>query len=256
MTPSGVPHAEEEKRLAGEAAAALVEDGMVVGLGTGSTVYYTIHALARRMKEDDMELIAIPTSKRTENLARQLAIPLSSLEEHPVIDVTIDGADEIDPDLDLIKGLGGALLREKMVATASKRLVIVADSSKAVNRLGTKSPLPVEVVPFGLGYTRKIVERLGCTAVPRPAAGGKTTEIDEKTAEGGELYTTDNGNHILDCRFPGIENPKVLERELNMIPGVVENGLFVGLASDAYIGHTGQPGGQPGRVEHRGRAKP
>lgn len=211
------------KKLAGEKAAEHAKDGMVVGLGTGSTVYYTILKLGAMVK-DGLDIIGIPTSVRTEELAKEVAIPLTTLEEHPAIDLTIDGADEVNPELNLIKGMGGALLREKIVASVSKKVVIVADGSKVVDRLGTRSPLPVEVVPFGLSGVKNRLEDFDCT-------------IDLRMGEEG-VYVTDNGNYILDLGFVnigGIDEPKSLEKEINNIPGVVENGLFINIANAAII---------------------
>lgn len=215
-------NAELGKKLAGEKAAEFVKDGMVVGLGTGSTAYYTIKKVGQ-MVADGMEIVAIPTSIWTEKLAMECEIPLSSLAEHPVVDLTIDGADEIDPNLDLIKGMGGALLREKVVASVSKEEIIIADDSKLVAALGTKSALPVEIVPFA----RQVVE---------DAIRDMCQSFELRPGEGGRPYITDNGNYILDCRFEKIENAGELDRALNCIPGVVENGLFVGLTSKAVIG--------------------
>ena len=214
--------AETGKRLAGEKAAEFVKDGMVVGLGTGSTAYYTIKKVGQ-MVADGMDIIAIPTSIWTEKLAIECSIPLSSLAEHPAVDLTIDGADEIDPDLNLIKGMGGALLREKVVASVSKEEIIIADESKLVDILGTKSALPVEIVPFA----RKVCE---------DAISDMCQSFVLRGGEDDRPYTTDNGNYILDCTFESIKNPGDLDRALNCIPGVVENGLFIGLASKAIIG--------------------
>jgi ribose 5-phosphate isomerase A len=208
------------KQMAGEYAVSYVEDGMVVGLGTGSTVAYTIKKLAGKVAEG-LDIVGIPTSKETEILAGSLGVKLASLNECPVVDITIDGADEVDPNLDLIKGMGGALLREKIVARASKTEVIVADDSKLVRVLGSKSPLPVEVAPFGWQTVKGKVEKLGCTAVLREREGNP--------------YSTDNGNLILDCRFQSIEEPAKLEKELNSITGVVENGLFLGIADKVIV---------------------
>lgn len=199
-----------EKKEVGEKAADYVKEGMVVGLGTGSTVYYTISKLGELVKQG-FSIKGIPSSVETEKLATKLGIPLVSFNEIEQIDVTIDGADEVSHDLNLIKGGGGALLREKIIAKAAKTYIIVADSHKMVNTLGS-FPLPVEVVPFGAEMTRKYIQKLGCTPQIRQANGNP--------------FRSDNGNFIFDCRFPGISNPLVLERELNMIPGVVENGLF------------------------------
>lgn len=216
--------AENLKKLAGEKAAELVTDGMIVGLGTGSTVYYTVMELGKRTRTG-LRFTGIPTSKATEKLAVTQGINISTLDEHPVIDITIDGADEVAPNLDLIKGLGGALLREKVVASVSKRLVIVADESKSVTYLGSKSPVPVEVLPFALAAVKPRLSELCKKADARMKAGC--------------LYVTDNGNHIIDCKFDTIPNPKNLESEMNCIPGVVENGLFLGMAERAILGTAG-----------------
>ncbi|MFW5914455.1 MAG: ribose-5-phosphate isomerase RpiA [Thermoplasmatota archaeon] len=210
--------AEDHKRKAGERAAEYVEDGMVLGLGTGSTTYYAIQAIGRLVKWG-YRLEGIPTSRNTEELARDLAIPLTSLEEVESIDLTIDGADEVDPSFRLIKGMGGALLREKIVAAASREEIIVVDGSKMVSRLGTRSPLPVEVVPFGHARTADRLEALGC----RPALRG-------------DPFITDGGNYIYDCRFDAIQDPEGLEREIDLIPGVVENGIFLGTATRLVVG--------------------
>ena len=208
------------KQIAGEKAVEYVKDGMVVGLGTGSTVFYAIKKIGERVK-NGLDIIGIPTSVETEKLAKQIGIQLSTLEEHPVIDVTIDGADEIDKKLNLIKGMGGALLREKIVASASKKEVIVADDSKLVDMLGTRTPLPVEVARFGWSYAAKKISELGCK-----------TELRKKD---GEIFITDNGNYILDCKFNKIDKPEEMEQKINNIPGVLENGLFIGLADVAVV---------------------
>ena len=179
---------DEEKRAAAETAAAMVEDGMVIGLGTGSTAHYAIEALVRRVRRG-LRIRAIPTSERSAAQARAGGIPLTTFAEHRRLDLTIDGADEIElGTLNLIKGLGGALLREKIVASVSARLVIVADHEKLVDRLGTKTPVPVEVVPFGWETTADRLRRLGADPQPRRDATG-------------QLFCTDGGNRILDCRF-------------------------------------------------------
>ncbi len=213
--------AEDMKRIAGEKAAEYVKDGMVVGLGTGSTVYYTILKLGEMVK-DGLDIIGIPTSIGTERLARELGIKISTLYEHPEIDLTIDGADEIDPELNLIKGGGGALLREKIVASASKMEIIVADERKLVDKLGERFHLPVEVIPFSYSVVFKRLDSMGLNPVLRK--------------KNGEIYITDNGNYIIDCHTGPMENPEELEKDLNMIPGVVENGLFIGLAHMAIVG--------------------
>lgn len=211
----------QEKEAAGRAAANLVGDGDIVGLGTGSTAYFTVIALGERVKSG-LKIIGIPTSIRTADLARAVGIPLTTLDEHPEIDITIDGADEVDPRLNLIKGGGGALLREKVVASASKKMVVVADSGKIVSVLG-KFPLPVEIIDFA----RAVLER-------KIAALGATTKI--RTKPDGKLFVTDEGHHILDCTFGEITDPPALAERLSHMPGVVEHGLFIGLASVALVG--------------------
>ncbi|MBU4256397.1 MAG: ribose-5-phosphate isomerase RpiA [Thermoplasmatales archaeon] len=208
------------KQVAGEKAVEYVKNGGVVGLGTGSTVFYAIKKIGEKVK-NGLDIVGIPTSVETEKLAKQFGIQLSTLEEHPVIDVTIDGADEIDKKLNLIKGMGGALLREKIVASASKKEVIVADDSKLVDMLGTKSFLPVEVARFGWSYAAKKISEFDC----KP-------ELRKKD---GKIFITDNGNYILDCKFKSIMNPKEMEEKINNIPGVVENGLFIGLADVVVV---------------------
>jgi len=211
----------QEKEAAGRAAAKLVRDGDVVGLGTGSTAYFAVVALGERVKSG-LKMIGIPTSVQTADLARQLGIPLTTLDEHPEIDITIDGADEVDPKLNLIKGGGGALLREKVVASASKKMVVVADSGKIVSVLG-KFPLPVEVISFARAVVEKKIVSLGASPKLRTKADGSP-------------YLTDNGNQILDCSFGKIEDPPPLALALSNTPGVVEHGLFIGLASLALVG--------------------
>jgi ribose 5-phosphate isomerase A len=212
---------EAEKEAAGRAAAELVRDGDVVGLGTGSTAYFAIVALGERVKAG-LKIIGIPTSEQTAELARAVGIRLTTLDEHPEIDITIDGADEIDPALNLIKGGGGALLREKVVASASKKMVVVADSGKMVPVLG-KFPLPVEIISLARTVIEKKIASLGATPKLR-------------TFGDGSAYITDNGNQILDCSFRTIADPGALARALSDMPGVVEHGLFIGLASLALVG--------------------
>ena len=212
---------QNEKELAGRAAAELVVSGNIVGLGTGSTAYFAVVALGERVKSG-LKIIGIPTSVATAELARAVGIPLSTLDEHPEIDITIDGADEVDPQLRLIKGGGGALLREKIIAAASKKMVVVADSSKVVPALG-KFPLPVEIIPFAEVVLEKKITALGASCKLRNRADGKT-------------FVTDEGHHILDCSFGKIADPPALARSLNEMPGVVEHGLFIGIAKLALVG--------------------
>jgi len=214
---------EQRKRAAAERAVELVSDGMVVGLGSDSTARYATLRLGALLRAGALrDIVAIPTSNETAALARAEGIPLTDLEAHPVVDLTIDGADEVDPQLDVIKGLGGFLLREKIVAYATQREIIVADDSKLVPRLGTKSPVPVEVIRFGWGNTLRALERTGAQPRLRLAADGP--------------YLTDEGNYILDCRYPGgIAAPAALHDAIQRIPGVVANGLFLGLAHGAVI---------------------
>jgi len=216
---------EAEKEAAGRAAAKLVREGDVVGLGTGSTAYFAVVALGERVKAG-LKIVGIPTSVQTAEQARTEGIALTTLDEHPEIDITIDGADEVDPNLNLIKGGGGALLREKVVATASKKMVVVADSAKVVEVLG-KFPLPVEIVAFA----RTVVEK-------KIAALGGTPKL--RTKRDGSVYLTDNGNQILDCSFGQIADPAALALALSSIPGIVEHGLFIGLASVALVGRAGR----------------
>jgi ribose 5-phosphate isomerase A len=212
---------DQEKEVAGRAAAKLVLDGAIVGLGTGSTAYFAVVALGERVKAG-LKIIGIPTSVRTADLARAVGIPLTTLDEHPEIDVTIDGADEVDPKLNLIKGGGGALTREKVVASASKNMIVVADSGKIVAALG-KFPLPVEVISFARTVVEKKIVALGGSPKLRVKSDGSP-------------FVTDNGNEILDCSFGKIADPPALAQELNGMPGVVEHGLFIGLAKLALVG--------------------
>ncbi|MGA7295375.1 MAG: ribose-5-phosphate isomerase RpiA [Terriglobales bacterium] len=221
MTDSHKENVQQEKEAAGRAAARLVRDGNVVGLGTGSTAYFTVIALGERVRAG-LKIIAVPTSVDTEHLARTLGIPLTTLDDTPEIDITIDGADEIDPKLNLIKGGGGALTREKVVASASKKMVVVADSRKAVPVLG-KFPLPVEVISFARTVVEKKILSLGASPKLR-------------TKPDGSAFLTDNGNQILDCSFGKIADPAALAQTLSDTPGIVEHGLFIGLAKLALVG--------------------
>ena len=210
------------KKLAGEKAVEYVEDGMIVGLGTGSTVEHTIKKLGLLVK-DGFNIKGIPTSLRTKKLASNCGIPIVDLnEDYPEIDITIDGADEVDSFLNLIKGGGGALTREKIIAFHSKKEIIVVDENKVVKILGQDVPIPVEVLKFGWKSTKKALESLDCTVELRTIMN--------------EVYITDNQNYILDCDFGHITEPDILEKEINLIPGVVENGLFIDLADEVIVG--------------------
>jgi ribose 5-phosphate isomerase A len=213
------------KRAAAEAAVELVQDGMVVGLGTGSTAAFAVEALARRHREG-LQFIGIPSSERTAAQAKAANIPLTSFAEHRQIDLTIDGADEVERGtLNLIKGLGGALLHEKIVAAASRRLAIVVDGLKLVDRLGARTPVPVEVVAFGLEATQAALESIGATARLRQSATG-------------DSFITDSGNRILDCSFGPIADPARLEERIKRVVGVVESGLFIDRANVIFVANT------------------
>lgn len=227
--------AKHPKEVAGRKAAEWVETGMTLGLGTGSTVHFTLLAIAERIRSEGLSVRGVPTSLDTERKAREFGIPLVDLAVVASIDLTIDGADEIDADFAMVKGGGGALLREKVVASISRREIIVVGPEKVVARLGSTFALPVEVVPFALPVVERALERLGCRHGVRPTASGTP-------------FFTDNGNLILDCRFQdGIADAPALERAIDAIPGVVESGLFIGLAHTVVIGH---PDGRA-EVRHR-----
>jgi len=210
------------KRAAAEAAVELVQDGMVVGLGTGSTAAFAVAALARRHRQG-LRFVGVPTSERTAAAARAVGIPLTTFAEHRRIDLTIDGADEVERGtLNLIKGLGGALLREKIVAAASRRLAVVVDEAKLVDRLGTHVPVPVEVVTFGLDATRAALEVLGASARLRLSPAG-------------DPFVSDGGNRILDCSFGPIADPARLEQRIERVVGVIESGLFISRADPVFV---------------------
>ncbi|MFO1055601.1 MAG: ribose-5-phosphate isomerase RpiA [Dongiaceae bacterium] len=215
------------KRAAAEAAVAMIEDGMVVGIGSGTTAAQAITVLGEKVAAG-LRVTGIPTSEKSAAQARGLGIPLADFAAHQQIDLAFDGADEVEPGpLNLIKGLGGALLREKIVASASRRLVIMVDGGKLVPRLGSHAPVPVEVVPFGWQVTARRLGALGAEVTPRrDAAGG--------------LAPTDGGNITLDCRFSPIADPAALACRLREIVGVIESGLFIGLTSEVIVA---EPGG-------------
>ncbi len=217
---------EDLKRAAAAAALEHVRDGMRLGLGTGSTARHFVDLLGDRVKAG-LRVLCVPTSERTHQQAKALGIPLTTLDETPALDLTVDGADEIDPDLNLIKGGGGALLREKIVAMASARMIVIADQSKLVERLGA-FPLTVEVNAFGLAATHRQVEA-AC------AASGCPGPVNLRRAGAGEPYRTDGGHLILDCALGAIPDAKMLEERLLAVPGVVETGLFIRICDRAYI---------------------
>jgi ribose 5-phosphate isomerase A len=214
---------EELKQAAAEKAVEQIQDGMILGLGTGSTIRFVVDKLGQLWQAGILKnIIGVPTSKATASQARHYGIPLATLDEQPGLHLAIDGADEVDPKLNLIKGLGGALLREKMVAMAARRFVVVVDESKLVDKLGTRAPLPVEVVQFAWKTQIRWLEQLGCSP----------------TLRGGEAhpFVTDNGNYIIDCTFhQGIDDPAALSAVLRARIGLVEHGLFLKMAHQAIV---------------------
>lgn len=215
------------KKEAAEAAIELISDGMKVGLGTGSTAAMFIDLLGERVR-DGLDVVCVATSKASEAQASKYGIPLTSLDEEPFLDITIDGADEIDPDLRLIKGGGGALLREKIVAMSSDRMVVIGDESKLVKTLG-KFPLPVEVDRFGLRATMEMIAAMTDEL-------GLRHDLRVREAEEGGFFVTDGGHHIIDCHYEVIPDPEDLADCLAMLPGVIDSGLFIGIAERALIG--------------------
>lgn len=215
------------KEAAATHAVEYVQSGMAVGLGTGSTATFAVREIGRRVAEEGLKIIGVPTSERTARLARELGIPLTTLEDCSHLDITIDGADEIVlGSLHAIKGLGGALLREKIVALASRHMTVIVDESKVVEKLGKHTPVPIEVVTFGWTHT--------CANLT--ALGG---EPQRRTKEDGSPYLTDGGNYLLDCRFPPIDDPRALAEEIKRITGVVEHGLFVEIADRVVVAGKG-----------------
>ena len=215
----------EWKRQAAEHAAQFVESGMVVGLGHGSTAAFAVRRIAQRIAAGELaNIVAVPCSDEVASMATEFGIPLATLEAEPQVDLTIDGADEVDPRMDLIKGGGGALLREKLVAKASSREVIVVDETKLSPRLGTRFALPVEVLPGTEVEETEFLRSLGARVSRRG---------------GGEPFVTDSGNHILDCRWPGIDDPQRLAMALEGRVSIADHGLFLGLASDLVVAGAG-----------------
>ena len=215
---------EKAKKLVGREAARLVEDGAIVGLGTGSTAACVIEELGRRVREEALNIVGIPTSYQAAQLARRNGIPVRTLDDAERVDIALDGADEVDPQKNLIKGGGGAHTREKVIDTFAELFVAVVDDSKLVRHLGEEFPVPVEVIPMALTPVMRCLEATGGKPVLRAAV-----------AKDGPVIT-DQGNFIVDVKFPVIEDPKTLESTLNNIPGVVENGIFVGLVDVVIIG--------------------
>lgn len=213
---------EELKRQAAEQAVEYIQSGMVVGLGTGSTAVFAVRRIGELLADGRLQrIVGIPTAEVTAREAERAGVPLGTLDDHPSVDVTIDGADEIDPHLNLIKGLGGALLREKIVAAASRRLIIIADDSKRVEQLATRAPVPVEVIQFARRPVVDYLASLGAQVVER--------------RKDGQRFITDEGNLILDCHFPGLANPSEIAQLIRAQPGVVEHGLFLGMATEAIV---------------------
>jgi ribose 5-phosphate isomerase A len=219
-------NAAELKRIAAEKAVEFVEDGMVLGLGTGSTAALAVDAIGRRVTAG-LKVVAIPTSEATASQARRLGIPLVDFADHETVDLTIDGADAVDrASLDLVKGLGGALLREKIVAAASKRMIVIVDESKLAGAFGTRCPVPVETVQFGWQVTARHLAALGgAPRLRRDAAGAP--------------FVTDGGNYVVDCAFGAIADPAGLEAGIKQLTGVVESGLFIGLATNIIVAGAG-----------------
>lgn len=214
------------KREAAARAVALVQDGMKLGLGTGSTAKHFVDLLAERVKNEKLNVIGVPTSEATRAQAASLGIPLSTLDETPALDLTIDGADEIDPQLRLIKGGGGAHLREKIVALASKRMIVIADATKEVETLG-RFPLPLEVIPFGLAATQRLIAQIFDQA-------GVKGEMTMRKKDG-VPFRTDSGNYVLDAHLGRIPDPNALATHLDGVTGLVEHGLFIGIATGAFL---------------------
>ncbi|TET21096.1 ribose 5-phosphate isomerase A [Candidatus Bathyarchaeota archaeon] len=215
---------EEAKKKASLEAVKHIKDGFTIGLGSGSTVAYTIQEIGKRIQQRKLRILGVPTSHQAMMLAVHCGIPITTLNEHPQLDLTIDGADQIDRHLDLIKGMGGALTREKIVASATKQFVIVADETKLIEKLGANCAVPVEVLPFALPTVMLKMQEKGGKPVLREAKGKVGPVV------------TDNGNFIVDVDFGHINAPKKLDSQLKSIPGIIETGLFIGMADIVYVG--------------------
>jgi ribose 5-phosphate isomerase A len=227
--PAELSPIDKAKFVAAKRAVDFVENGMKLGLGTGSTAASMVRCLAERIREEGLRVTGVPTSSRTAELARSLGIPITSLDEARWLDLTIDGADEFDPELNLIKGGGAALLQEKIVATASDQMIVITDAAKSVTQLGA-FPLPVEVIPFGWQTTKALIEELLVSMDVLNRDCSLRMNMDAP-------LMTDEGNHIIDLHLKRIGNPRQLAMVLNQIPGVVENGLFIDICDIVIIGH-------------------
>lgn len=215
---------EEAKKKVALEAVKHVKDNFIVGLGSGSTAAYAIQEIGRLIQQNNLRILAVPSSSQAKILAVQSGVPLTTLDEHPIIDLAIDGADEVDKKFDMIKGGGGALTREKIVASVAKQVVIIADETKLVNNLGTNFRVPVEVLPFALATVTVGIKKLGGNPLLREGKGKVGAVV------------TDNGNYIVDVDFGPIDNAEKLNQQLKLIPGVIETGLFIGLANIVYLG--------------------
>lgn len=219
-----MPNNDSAKRAAGIRAASLVRSGMHIGLGTGSTTAFALEEIGRRVREDGLSVVGVPTSTAAERLARRVGLALTTLDELDRLDLALDGADEVDPDLNLIKGRGAAHTREKVVASVTDRFVVLADETKIVERLGTRAPVPVEILPMAARPVELALQRLGGASSLRMA--------DRKDGP----VVTDQGFWILDVTFDGIDDPVEMDRAIKRLPGVLDHGLFIGLATDVVVG--------------------
>lgn len=215
---------EQAKKRAAIEAVKHIKDGFILGLGSGSTVAYAIQEVGKRIKQEGLNLLGVPTSHQAFTLAIRNGIPITTLDEHPQLDIAIDGADQIDTRLNLIKGMGGALTREKIVASAAKQFIVVADETKLTEKLGARHPVPIEVLPFASSTVTSELKKMG----------GKVVLRESKRKIG--PVVTDNGNFILDANFGPIKNPKKLNSQLKSIPGIIETGLFINMIDTIYIG--------------------